>query len=170
MSECHNNVNGVCTIATYLARYETVALAHESTCEACIASDAPKGINKATCGLAVLYLRKEGVFSIEKHNALIECGETVVPSDGSCKNRPGLALKRILADIGIKENAGCPCQEYAASMDSWGWAGCLQRKQEIINHLNAQHVSWFDMLKVAASGYLTTDSIVTHALRLSDPN
>jgi hypothetical protein len=86
-------------------------------------------------------------------------------------NQPGTALMNILRKIGIREPVNCPCEEYAAMMDKWGTQGCTQRKQAIIDHLNAQQVSWFDMLKVAAAGYLTTESLVNHAIALSkDPS
>jgi hypothetical protein len=169
MIECHNNINGICTIATYLSEYKATATAHESTCQVCIASEKPRGINKATCGLAVLYLRKAGVFTLEQHRHLVDCGTTVMVKSDSLTNRAGAALTKILATIGVREPVDCDCQAYATSMDSWGWAGCTNRKQEIIDHLNKQTISWLDMLKVAAAGYLTTEALVDDAIRLSKP-
>lgn len=169
MVECQNNVDGVCAVASYLAKHRVKAMAHEDTCNRCITLENPRAFNKATCGLAVLYLYKAGLFDKDRDARLIECGATVVSATGSLENRPGAALTLILEKIGVRQTEDCYCEHYAAQMDVWGWAGCKARRQEIIDHLNAQSVSWFDMLKVAAAGYFTTGQLVDHALELSDP-
>jgi hypothetical protein len=49
---------------------------------------------------------------------------------------PGSHLKAILAKMGVP-----PCQscaEYAAQMDGWGVAGCRERLEEIVAHLEAE--------------------------------
>lgn len=144
--------------------------AHEDTCRACVQTDQPRSKNKVTCGLAILGLKEANLFNINLHAHIYKCGGALLNPTRELKNNPGTALTKILKGIGISENSECGCTAYANSMDSWGWEGCVQRKAEIIEHLNAQQVSWLDMIKVAAAGYFTTESLVDSALSLSNPN
>lgn len=79
-------------------------------------------------------------------------------------NLPGTCLKYILSKAGILNHEGCGCDDYAKLMDLWGVNTCEQKIEEIIAHLNSQNVSWFDMLRVAKAGYLTTRSLVQAAI------
>lgn len=82
----------------------------------------------------------------------------------SVSGRPGACLKQILFEAGVIGEGGCGCDDYAKLMDLWGCAVCQERIEEITTHLNSQNVSWFDMLRVAKAGYLTTRSLVQAAI------
>jgi hypothetical protein len=171
MIECKHYINGSCKVATELAKSELPIAAHESTCKACVGMSNPMGVNKATCGLAVHALVASGGFDSQIHENLLSCvGAAAGPSSTSVINKPGSALKNILATIGISEPDSCYCEQYAKQMDDWGYVGCLYRRSEIIDHLNEQSVSWFDMIKVAFAGYLTTGALVDEALKRSHPD
>jgi hypothetical protein len=165
MIDCHNRIDGICTIATYLAKHQINVVPPEETCLACSKTDNPKSINHVTCGLATLRLVENKLYSSENFSDLKNCNSTY----GSLTNKPGTALARILAKAGVHEKKSCECETYAATMDIWGWQGCFDRRKEIIQHLNNQQVDWLDMLKVAAAGYFTTESLVNHALEISKP-
>lgn len=51
---------------------------------------------------------------------------------------PGSQLKRLLAKVGIKATPNCPCNAYAAQMDSWGPDECEKRLEEIVGWLQAE--------------------------------
>lgn len=60
----------------------------------------------------------------------------------------GTALKtRIENLITIKTGEGCGCQNLATEMDTWGIAGCEQRRDQIIKHLVANRSVLVDALK-----------------------
>jgi hypothetical protein len=165
MIECINNVDGHCLIAQSLAgnliRIKTVA----TNCAACVASINPKGINQSTCGLATIRLIEQNLFDRERFPELLNCQKVY----GSIVNKPGTALARILFLAGVYQSAECGCESYARQMDDWGWAGCVERKNQIIDYLNEQKVAWLDMIKIALAGYLTTESLVNEALNQSQP-
>jgi hypothetical protein len=60
------------------------------------------------------------------------------------KTGPGTMLESLIPDFFHKE--GCGCQDYARKMDAWGIEGCIQRKQEIIDHL-CQQAEKFGFIK-----------------------
>lgn len=53
---------------------------------------------------------------------------------------PGSELKKILAawPFRIVATHGCPCSDFAATMDRWGADECERRLSEIVSHLEAQ--------------------------------
>jgi glycosyltransferase involved in cell wall biosynthesis len=54
------------------------------------------------------------------------------------KGTPGTLFKGMLLAIGIKAEAGCRCEEYAALMDSWGVELCRQRVPMIVGWLRQE--------------------------------
>lgn len=162
---CPKKVDGVCMVATKMARWSVMVIPPEESCLACSQEERPKDENQITCGLAVLNLIEKGVFSPEEFPRLKNC----ILSYGPLEDKPGTALARILLDIGIYGGGSCGCEAYVAKMDELGWKGCVDNKQEIIDHLKAQDKTWMDMLKVAAAGYFTVKSLVNQALVLSKP-
>lgn len=170
MKTCKHHKDGFCSVATHLARTEKPVAAQESTCQACSSMENPMAINKATCGLALNALVSLGEFDSTIHANILECASGIQnQNQNDFLNRPGSALRQILSAIGIKEPSSCYCQQYAKKMDEWGYDGCFDRRAEIIEHLNAQSISWFDMIKVGLAGYLTTGSLVDEALKRSKP-
>lgn len=169
MEGCKNFAAGSCTLASSLANYQVAVMAHESSCQECLKTSNPMAKNKVTCGLAVLALSKAKLLNTKQHLDLLRCGLSMPKRSESLENLPGSALAKILQDIGIVSGGECQCIAYANAMDSWGWSGCLERKKEIIEHLNLQKPTWLDMIKVVAAGYFTTGSIVDGALSLSKP-
>lgn len=173
MVSCQHLVSGKCVIASQISEHLVGVAAHESSCEQCLKTDSPKDKNKVTCGLAVLALSKAKLLDVNQHSHLLRCSGASVDTRQDVRNRTGTALAIILGNAGVYErNSGeeCGCSAYAKLMDSWGWAGCVDRKQEIVQHLNLQKASWMDMIKVALAGYLTTESLVDEALFRSNPN
>lgn len=161
LNHCHHKYLDTCRLATKLI--DLTVPTTSADCEDCIRTTKPRQLNEVTCRLALAHVQNE-----RKKKQIVEI---LLNMQREVLNQPGTALKRILHKIGIAEPVDCSCDEYAAKMDKWGTQGCEQRKQDIIDHLNAQKVSWFDMLKVAAAGYLTTESLVNHAIALSkDPS
>jgi len=169
MVDCHEHDDGFCMLAKRITGKQIDVPVDEDTCKACLSSDKPRSANKATCGLALVALAKGKQFDRDIHRHIVECAATVYSRSLSEENRPGLALRNILHTLGIQEPANCYCEEYASAMDAWGWQGCIERKKEIVEHLNAQRHSWFDIIKVAAAGYFSTASLVNEALRRAKP-
>jgi hypothetical protein len=44
---------------------------------------------------------------------------------------PGTELKKLLAELGIKDFAGCSCEKHAAQMNAWGVEGCRENFETI---------------------------------------
>jgi len=161
LNHCHHRHQNTCRLATKLINL--TVLTTDTDCEDCVRTTKPRQLNEVTCKLALQHVQSE-----RKKKQLVDI---LLNMQRVVINQPGTALKNILHKIGIAESVSCACDEYAGKMDKWGTQGCEQRKQDIIDHLNSQKVSWFDMLKVAAAGYLTTESLVNHAIALSkDPS
>jgi hypothetical protein len=165
MIQCANNADGRCLVAQSLARNLIAINVVESNCLSCVRSRNPYGVNESTCGLATIRLIENNLFDRERFADLIKCQKV----SASVINKPGTALAKILFDAGVHESSECGCETYAAQMDFWGWQGCTDRKQEIVDHLNNQNASWLDMIKIAFAGYLSTESLVTEALKQSKP-
>jgi len=73
----------------------------------------------------------------------------------------------ILEECGIKRST-CPvCLQWQQWMNEWGIAGCQQNRVRIITRLNeqAKGASWFEAIRVAGRGYLSTEAILDEALR-----
>jgi hypothetical protein len=158
---CTHLLNNTCQIASRLA--ETTVPTTSSACVACSKEPTSQGYNRVTCSIAYSHIRTiNPTKAIELLQRIYEFRDS-----SALYNRPGSALRRILKLAGIKERADCPCKEYSIQMDCWGTNGCLTRRQEIIEHLNAQAPTWYDILKVALNGYITTGQLVDEAIRLS---
>lgn len=161
MINCPNLQNDHCTVATMLADGIPVK-AHPKACERCASLDIAKTTNSVTCGLAMPYLIRSKSFDKDKHSHIVE---GIVAY--TFFNRPGTCLRNILQEIGIVKGPKCQCDEYASQMNQWGTIGCFERRDEIIEHLNTQYVSWLDMVRVALAGYLTTGQLVDESLKRS---
>lgn len=150
MNNCENRDKDVCLLASSLIG--KVVVVCERTCEACERDDNPMNFNKVICSLA--YRETKDYEWVDAWN---QCNNTFF-------NKPGSHLRKLLREIGVASLDGCGCDEYAAQMNAWGIQGCLLRRQEIIDHLNAQAYTWMDMAKVALAGYLTTGSLVDECI------
>lgn len=64
----------------------------------------------------------------------------------------GTELTAIFTELGIKPKASCGCKAKAAAMDSWGVAGCKERRAEILTWMQEAYegISWNEWL---ATGY-----------------
>jgi hypothetical protein len=71
-------------------------------------------------------------------NPTAVCGNVVVtmPPDFSC--RAGLALKRLLARVGIVATANCSCNAKAMQMDIWGCDKCEENTDVIVGWLREE--------------------------------
>jgi hypothetical protein len=49
---------------------------------------------------------------------------------------PGTKLAIILSIINFNKSEGCNCDEMILKMNAWGPEGCIQRREEIVSHLN----------------------------------
>ena len=128
----------------------------QAACDKCSASHKPQQLNRVIYGIAQ--------FHETDPNRKRELIALITPE---VRSGPGTELRKLLNSIGIHEPVNCDCKSYASLMDTWGAKECEIRKQEIINHLNAQTITWLDMFKVALAGYLTIDSVLTEAIRRS---
>lgn len=151
MIECKSRQGTHCLLATALAgrKIET----SDGACEACVKDKSPRAFNKVIC--SIVYK------STQEHKwiaAWHQCNNTFF-------NKPGTHLRKIFQEIGVASQEFCGCDEYAGEMDRWGIQGCLLRKDEIVERLNSQSVSWLDMAKVALAGYLTTGSLVDECIK-----
>lgn len=163
-----------CEIASDLAGKPVSA--SDYGCQVCMQNSLPQQVNRTTLALA---LHEVGFKSEQAKKLKSQHSEHFAPlpvpeyrkniKPLSFEDRPGYSLKELLKQIGIHEPSNCYCAEYAAQMDRWGYDGCVERRNEIIEHLNSQSISWFDMIKVGLAGYLTTGSLVDEALRRSKP-
>lgn len=156
------HLNGhLCKIATVIA--STPIATTPEACNVCTENAIPQGFNYVTCSIAYTAIRHSNPgLAADIRNRIYELRGTI-----SLRNRPGSALRIILEDSGIKEPVDCDCKEYAAQMDFWGTVGCLERRDEIVAHLNEQTVSWLDMAKLALKGYISTTHLVTTAINQS---
>lgn len=130
----------------------------ENACRVCLLE--PTRVNHVTASLALKVIPKPRPNDKNYLLSLLK----IVESQG-----PGTCLRSILHELGISENNACGCDEYASLMNTWGTEECTKRIDEIVYHLNSQQVSWFDMIKVALGGYLTTRSLVETAISRSKP-
>jgi hypothetical protein len=75
---------------------------------------------------------------------------------------PGSELKAVLAELGLKESGGCPCESRQAKMNEWGVEGCLANRAEIEGWLRdeASKAGWKARLKAAAKA--VTSGIAFH--------
>lgn len=153
MINCIYSREAKCLIASRVAGVSIPIPA--GACEKCSICERPQALNTVTLSLAFAATRRPDILQL-----LRKAHETLF-------NKPGSALRSIFQELGISEGENCQCDEYAALMDSWGTEGCRQRIPEIVAHLNAQSISWYDMAKVALGGYLTTKSLVEDAIKCS---
>lgn len=52
------------------------------------------------------------------------------------KYRPGDLLKRVIKGItGKDSSAGCGCDDFARTMNAWGWIGCFRNRKKIAHHI-----------------------------------
>lgn len=82
--------------------------------------------------------------------------------------RPGTHLKRILQSIAITPKESCPCDAFAAEMDTWGIEGCTLRRTRIAAKLqeNARKWNWREKL---VAGLAAVSNGVAFRLRLTTP-
>lgn len=128
----------------------------QAACNKCSASDKPQQLNRVIYGIAQ--------FHETDPNRKRELIALITPE---VRSGPGTELRKLLNSIGVHEPATCNCQAYANLMDTLGAEGCSNKKPDIIEYLNTQTITWLDMLKVALAGYLTTDALVTEAIKRS---
>ena len=148
--DCENKDGSTCLLATSMAGKQVKI--DDATCNACAKQIKPKTLNTVTCSIA--YKATKDPKFIALFNEF----------NNTNFNKPGSHLKLILQKIGIASQSECGCDEYAMQMNLWGTQGCILRRQEIIEHLNSQTITWLDMAKVALSGYLTTGSLIDEAI------
>jgi len=136
-----------------------------------MASSNAKCINKVTCAIALKALVASGDFNPALHSNLLDCAN--VKEDEVTEvvvGKPGSALKRIMASVGISEPSSCYCQQYAKKMDIWGRDGCIERRNDIVEYLKSQSNEWFDIDRMKSGGYKSVESLVDEAIKLSSPN
>jgi hypothetical protein len=51
---------------------------------------------------------------------------------------PGTELKKMLAEYGVAQQAGCMCDAKAEQMDGWGVAGCLENRNDLVEGLKVE--------------------------------
>lgn len=78
----------------------------------------------------------------------------------------GDRLADILKECGIKRSACSVCHQWQVWMNK-GVAWCEENRARILARLNeqAKSASWFETIKVAGHGYLTTESILDEAIK-----
>lgn len=76
-------------------------------------------------------------------------------------------LHQILEECGVKRSACSACHEFRRKMNAWGVAGCAMHRAEIIQRLDGQAktASWFDAIRVAGRGYLTSGALLDEAIK-----
>lgn len=158
--------DGVCEVASAIAGISCPL--NLSSCVACQKNNPPRAENTVTISLArvtlkTLNLPHEHLYPKDVKER-IEASREKQSVTINVRGKPGSSLKLILHRAGVFGEEGCGCDDYAKLMDLWGVNGCEQRIEEITAHLNSQNVSWFDMLRVAKAGYLTTQSLVQAAI------
>lgn len=156
---CIHLSNDTCKLASNLAN--TSIPTTDKVCSMCKQSDRPMALNIVTCSMAYSTTRDPRLLATLRQ---LHATDYVYTSK---RNKPGTCLKAIFQELGISEGVSCQCDEYAVKMNGWGSEGCTIRIQEIIDHLNAQAYSWYDMVKAALGGYLTTRSLVEEAISRS---
>lgn len=163
MIECKHRINGSCAVASELA--QTTVVAVESACIACTSQKInSQSINRVTCDIACYAVSKAQLPLTAPLIKYLRDRKIEALSRVSSFNRPGLALRKLLLGL-VEDRADCGCDEYAAMMDRWGTDGCLARRAEIIDHLNNQTVSFWEMLRIAtATKCLTTGQLVDKAI------
>ena len=101
--------------------------------------------------------------------AIVHCmrGKEILKKLGQAT---GTRLHEVLTECGITPPNNCSCSRWIADMNTWGIEGCRQRRGEIREHLKtaSNQSSWLDLLRVAARGYLSIDSLVDEALRRAE--
>jgi len=163
---CEHLKDGNCRVAEALALVPCPANA--DSCRACVEQPLPQAPNLVTKGLARMRLRSLGMPHehlypkevADQINTVRERRSVTI----NVRGKPGSSLKLILHRAQVFGDEGCLCDDYAKLMDLWGVSVCQERIDQIVAHLNSQNVSWFDMLRVAAAGYLTTRSLVQAAI------
>jgi hypothetical protein len=155
MANCSNLNNNSCKVASSLAG-STVTVTPR-TCLACTTkTDSPRSLNVVTCSIAYQVAPSPGLL------------ETLAKLHRETTfNKPGTCLKNILKRIGVVSDETCQCDAFANEMDVWGTAGCVERRSEIVSHLNNQYISWLIMLRVALAGYFTTRQLVDECIKQS---
>lgn len=161
---CKYLVDGNCALSSQLAGIPVVVV--KGVCEACAKQPIPFAKNNVTCDRAIFALRAADkpltpvlVFYLQDKPLADLLAAPVA-------NRPGTALRQILAKLSVERN-GCGCDDYATKMDSWGTDGCIARFDEIVDHLNNQSVSAWEMIRIGLSGRFTTGQIVKEAIECS---
>lgn len=78
----------------------------------------------------------------------------------------GDILHEILTECGIKRSACSVCQQWQSWMNQ-GVQWCEANRGRILARLNdqAKSASWFESIRVAGRGYLTTESILDEAIK-----
>lgn len=93
--------------------------------------------------------------------------EDVSPPPAVVTGGPGTELKRLLGELGLTPVSGCGCDDRAALMDSWGVAGCRERRAEILAWLTdaREKAGW----RVTLAAGLRALSGAIEGLDLRDP-
>ena len=156
MGNCPNLTgSNSCKVASSLAG--TPVTVTPRTCVACTTkTDRPQALNVVTCSIAHQVAPSAGLL-----------GTLARLHRETTFNKPGTCLRNILKRIGIDSQETCGCEWYAKQMDLWGTAGCVDHRDEIIEHLNTQYVSLSNMVRVGLAGYFTTGRLVDECIKHS---
>ena len=90
-----------------------------------------------------------------------------VPAPKSHLEPVGDHLHAILEECGVKRSTCGACHELRQKMNAWGIGGCAQHRAEILQRLDSQAktASWFETIKVAGRGYLSSGALLDEAIR-----
>jgi len=83
----------------------------------------------------------------------------------------GTELHGLLAEIGFAKTKACGCASMAKTMDSIGIEACKGGfREHILKRLSSESLkhNWWSLVKVAAHGYLTVESLLDEAIRRAE--
>ena len=131
-------------------------------------SDSPTGFGWTGEGVATIV-----GFWPRAASDVVRVRRDMVP-DSSAKNSQATSLEpvgdhlhAILEECGIKRSTCGACHEFRLKMNRWGIGGCAMHRAEILNRLDSQAktASWFETIKVAGRGYLSSGALLDEAIR-----
>jgi len=156
MLVCPYLTDNTCSIASELASMPcTVTQAACDKCSTLVDSRQP---NRVTAGIALMKMKQHNKQPTTKIQQLLDI------TLKEPLNNPGTCLQQLFFELRVNDSEDCGCSEYASLMNSWGTAGCIDRKEEIIKHLTTQKPTLFTILKIAIGGYLTVEQLVDEAI------
>jgi len=134
VTDCEFLIDGQCQVCSNIAG--TPVTAHEQTCQACLASDRPKGVNEATIGLARTELRRLGrptdqLYPDHVRDALEMRRAVAGDSPLPLVEGMGRAFLRELPWVAEHQD-GCDCFSYLRVMNGWGPDRCVGSRDRIV--------------------------------------